>query len=166
MSVHILFVCLGNICRSPSAEGIFRDLVSKAEYRDHIEVDSAGTGAWHIGNPPDKRAQKVALERGVDIRGLKARQVHANDFERFDLIVAMDASNRDDLLAACPDTFARKISMLLDHAPDQIGQDVPDPYYGGEDGFHLMFDLIEQGAKGLLDHVARKHLSSSNKPKE
>ena len=161
MPVRVLFVCLGNICRSPSAEGVFRDLVQKTNQHDQIDIDSAGTGAWHIGNPPDKRAQKVALERGIDIGDLKARQVRQRDFEAFDLIVAMDASNRDDLMSNCPAHFSHKISMLLDHTIDQTGQDVPDPYYGGEDGFHLMFDLIERGAQGLLDHLARKHLSSS-----
>jgi len=160
MQVRVLFVCLGNICRSPSAEGVFRDLVHKANLQDQIEIDSAGTGAWHIGNPPDRRAQKVAKERGIDIRDLKARQVHQHDFEAFDVIVAMDNSNREDLMSDCPAPFSHKISMLLDHAIDQQGEDVPDPYYGGEDGFHLMFDLIERGAQGLLDHLTRNNLSS------
>lgn len=160
MTVRVLFVCLGNICRSPSAEGVFRDLVTKAGLQDQIQIDSAGTGAWHVGNAPDKRAQKVARERGFDISPLQARQVHNRDFETFDFIVAMDVNNQADLVADCPAEARHKISLLLDHAAERDEKEVPDPYYGGEDGFHLMFDLIEQGAQGLLDHVARKHLSS------
>ena len=158
MTIRILFICLGNICRSPSAEGVFRHLVSEAGLSDHIDTDSAGTGPWHAGNPPDRRAQDAARARGFDISHLRARQVQSDDFHAFDFLVAMDKDNHQDLISMSPQDLHHKISLLLDHSGGPRGKDVPDPYYGDLSGFHDMMDLIETGAKGLLEHIRETHL--------
>jgi protein-tyrosine phosphatase len=146
--VRILFVCLGNICRSPTAEGVMRRLVRDEGLEDRIELDSAGTGGWHVGAPPDARATEAAARRGTELSGA-ARRFDPRDFDRFDLIVAMDAENRRDLLALAPDDAARaKVRMF--RAGDL---DVPDPYYGGEDGFEDVLDLVEEAARDLLAEV-------------
>lgn len=142
---RILFVCLGNICRSPTAEGVFRDLAAKAGI--NVETDSAGTGDWHIGNPPDRRAMAEAARRGHDISDLRARQFTAADFSRFDLILAMDRSNLRDIEALRPSGKAVPVQLLLDHG-ERPGTDVPDPYLEG--GFDRTFDLIETACRGLL----------------
>jgi protein-tyrosine phosphatase len=145
--VRILFVCLGNICRSPTAEGVMRHLLAERGLAGEVEVQSAGTGAWHVGSAPDERATAAALRRGIVLDGA-ARQVRPRDFEDFDLIVAMDRSNLRDLLDIAPDDDARgKVRLLLD------GADVPDPYYGGERGFDEVLDLVEEACAGLLDEV-------------
>ena len=143
---RILFVCLGNICRSPTAEGVMRRLVEEQGLQDQIEIDSAGTGGWHVGAPPDRRATEAARRRGTTLEGAARRFDPAVDFDRFDLIVAMDAENRRDLLALAPDEEARaKVRMFL--AGDR---DVPDPYYGGADGFERVLDLVEDASASLL----------------
>jgi protein-tyrosine phosphatase len=150
---RVLFVCLGNICRSPTAEGVMARLVADAGLEHAIELDSAGTGAWHVGSPPDARATAAAAARGIALRGV-ARQVRAEDFERFDLLLAMDAENHRDLRALAPYGEAReKLRMLREFdpaAPDAVSLDVPDPYYGGEDGFDHVLDLVEAACAGLL----------------
>ena len=146
---RILFVCLGNICRSPTAEGVMRRLVSEHGLEDQIEIDSAGTGGWHVGAPPDARATEAAARRGTTLSGAARRFDPSTDFDRFDLILAMDAENRHDLLALAPDEEARaKVRMFL---PGD--RDVPDPYYGGPEGFDEVLDLVEDAAAALVDEL-------------
>ena len=145
--MRILFVCMGNICRSPTAEGVMRQLIADAGLEDVVEVDSAGTGGWHAGEPPDARATAAARRRGVTLEG-GARQVRPEDFDRFDLIVAMDRENLRDLRAMAPDHGAREKLRLL--APDQ---DVPDPYYGGDRGFETVLDMVGAACRELLDEL-------------
>jgi protein-tyrosine phosphatase len=147
--VRLLFVCLGNICRSPTAEGVMRRLVRERGLEDRIEIDSAGTGGWHVGAPPDERATEAARRRGTTLEGA-ARKFSPQDFDRFDLIFAMDAENVRDMLALAPDEEARAKVRLL-RGP---GLDVPDPYYGGPDGFDEVLDLVEEACERLLDEVA------------
>ncbi|GAB6052210.1 low molecular weight protein-tyrosine-phosphatase [Magnetospira thiophila] len=149
----VLFVCLGNICRSPTAEGVFRAQVAKAGLSAEIQTDSAGTGSWHVGSSPDNRATAEARRRGIDISDLRARQARAADFENFDFIVAMDRSNYRDLLDICPPGREDRLHMFLDFAPHLGVRDVPDPYYGGGDGFKRVYDLVEAAAAGLLAHI-------------
>lgn len=153
MTPSVLFVCLGNICRSPLAEGVFRRLAEGEGVE--VEIDSAGTGDWHLGHAPDKRAQAVAEKNGLDISALRARLVTPDDFHRFDHIVAMDASNLANLEAMRPLGAKANVSRLLDHAPHVDSVDVPDPYQGGPEGFDETYRLVEAGAKGLLDAVRR-----------
>lgn len=160
--VKVLFVCLGNICRSPTAEGVFRKLVADRDLEDVIEIDSAGTGAWHTGECPDRRAQIEARNRGIDISGLKARAVNVRDFTTFDYIVAMDEHNDADLRAICPASEQHKIHRLLDFAGDCAEHNVPDPYYGGDDGFRHVFDLVESGSRGLLERIEAEKLNHSH----
>ncbi|HEX4689827.1 MAG TPA: low molecular weight protein-tyrosine-phosphatase [Solirubrobacteraceae bacterium] len=154
--MRILFVCMGNICRSPTAEGVMRRLLRDAGLDDAIEIDSAGTGGWHAGEPPDARATEAARLRGVRLEGA-ARQVTAADFEDFDLIVAMDRANLRELLALAPDEEAAENVRLLrefDPASADAGDlDVPDPYYGGERGFERVLDLVEAACRGLLGEL-------------
>jgi protein-tyrosine phosphatase len=146
--VRILFVCLGNICRSPTAEGVTRHLLRERGLEDRVHVESAGTGAWHVGNPPDPRSAEAARRRGIALEGA-AQQVRASDFETFDLLVAMDRANLRDLLAVAPDAAARaKVRLLLGDA------DVPDPYYGGPGGFDDVLDLVTEACERLVDEVA------------
>lgn len=151
--VNVLFVCLGNICRSPSAEGWCRHLLADVGLASRIGVDSAGTGSWHIGKPPDPRAQAVMRARGIDISGLRARQVAAVDFLRFDYVLAMDRAVHADLAALCPAEEGHRLALLLDFAAGLEGRDVPDPYYGNERAFERMLDLIDGGVRGLIDHI-------------
>lgn len=152
--VRVLFVCLGNICRSPTAEAVMRHLVDEAELADRIEIDSAGTGDWHLGEPPDQRSQEVGRRRGMPLGG-HARQVDRADFEGFDYLVAMDAANRDSLLRLAPDDAGRsRVHLLRDFDPaSPPGSDVPDPYYGGPQGFDQVFDICVAGCGGLLDRL-------------
>jgi protein-tyrosine phosphatase len=153
MTPSVLFVCLGNICRSPLAEGIFRDLAAREGVA--VEVDSAGTGDWHLGHPPDPRAQAVAGRNGLDISALRARLVTREDFHRFDHVVAMDASNLADLEAMRPADARATLGRLLDFADGVDFIDVPDPYQGGPEGFDETYRLVEAGARGLLEVVRR-----------
>lgn len=154
--VSVLFVCLGNICRSPTAEGVFRDLVTREGLADQITIDSAGTAAYHVGSSPDSRAQAEALSRGIDISGLRGRQTHGGDFEKFDYVLAMDRENHGNLLAICPLDVETRLHMFLDFAPHLERKDVPDPYYDGN--FNAVYDMIEEAAKGLLADIRTKHL--------
>jgi protein-tyrosine phosphatase len=154
--VRLLFVCLGNICRSPTAEGAMRTLVREAGLEDRIELDSAGTGSWHVGSPPDERATAAAAGRGVVLEGA-ARRVRVEDFYDFDLLLAMDASNVDDLRRLAPDSEGRaKVRLLREFDPASDGSedlDVPDPYYGDGDGFERVLDQVQAACAGLLDQL-------------
>ena len=151
--IKVLFVCLGNICRSPTAHVVFENLVARAGLQDVIEVDSAGTGDWHIGHPPDKRASASALQRGYDMSGLHARQFSSADFAEFDFILAMDENNFTDIQAQAPASHDAHVALFLDYAPDVDAREVPDPYYGGDSGFEEVLDMVEVAAAGLLDAV-------------
>ncbi|MEC9367855.1 MAG: low molecular weight protein-tyrosine-phosphatase [Pseudomonadota bacterium] len=144
---RLLFVCLGNICRSPMAEGVFRSIAAEAGIGG-LQVDSAGTGDWHVGNPPDARATRAARARGVDISGQRARQVSVDDFDSFDIILAMDSANMAHLRALVPHG-SHKVRLFLEFAPESGESDVPDPYSGGADGFERALDLIEAASRGL-----------------
>lgn len=145
-----MFVCTGNICRSPTAEGVFRKLVADTGLDGHIVVDSAGTTNYHAGQPPDPRMQAAARARGYDLSRLRARQVGHDDFDRFNLIVAMDRDHRDILARLAPATGARKIRLMMEFARGSQYAEIPDPYYGGPEEFELVLDLIENAAEGLL----------------
>ena len=155
--MKLLFVCLGNICRSPTAEGVMRRLVAERGLEGRVEIDSAGTGDWHVGHPPDERATEAAARRGTVLEGA-ARQVTPEDFSRFDLVLAMDASNLGNLRRLAPDAAsAAKVRLLREFDPRSAGAsdlDVPDPYYGGDDGFEIVLDQVEAACRGLLDEVA------------
>jgi len=152
---RVLFVCMGNICRSPTAEGVFRNIVATRAPELSIQVDSAGTHAYHVGEPPDLRAQRAAARRGIDISGLRARRIRPDDFDSFDWILAMDELNRAQLEALAPPQHQGRIRMFLEFAP-QLGRiDVPDPYYGGANGFEYVLDLAQEAADGLLEAILR-----------
>lgn len=155
--VKVLFVCMGNICRSPTAEGVFRELVQRYGLNDLIEIDSVGTHGYHVGSPPDSRAQAAAAARGMDISDLRARQVTASDFDYFDWILCMDDANLAIIQAECPATHRHKVHRLLDFAPDRRETEVPDPYYGQGDGFSYVLDLIEDASVGLLQAIRPGH---------
>ncbi len=151
MAKHrLLFVCLGNICRSPMAEGAFRRAAAAQGVLDRFEIDSAGLGDWHVGQAPDVRAQDAAGRRGIDISGQSARQITGEDFARFDLLLAMDGSNYEDLALLAPKGERHKIRRFLDFAPHAGTKDVPDPFFGEAEGFDHALDLIEEAARGLL----------------
>ncbi len=148
----ILFVCLGNICRSPLAEAALRDAADEAGL--DLDIDSAGTGAWHIGKGPDPRSCAEALRHGIDISSYRARQVKADDFRRFDRIVALDASNLANLRRIAPAGHSARLSLLLDHVPGLEGQDVEDPYYGGPEGFETTWRQVREAARNLVAEIA------------
>ena len=150
--VKVLFVCMGNICRSPTAEGVFRHQVNGAGLTEQIFIDSAGTHAYHVGNPPDTRSQGAALKRGVDLSTQRARRVTEDDFSSFDYVIAMDESNKDDLLAICPAGYEERVQLFLDFADSQESE-VPDPYYGQGRGFEIVLNLVEDASSGLLEHI-------------
>jgi protein-tyrosine phosphatase len=149
-SIAVCFVCLGNICRSPSAEAVMRDLVERAKLGDRILIESAGTGTWNIGDAPDERAQKAAKKRGYDLSSLRSRQVGTADFERFDLFIVMDDANTAALTAVCPPEHRDKIRLLMEFATRDESRIVVDPYFGGEDGFEKVLDQCEDACEGLL----------------
>ncbi|HXH04072.1 MAG TPA: low molecular weight protein-tyrosine-phosphatase [Candidatus Competibacteraceae bacterium] len=156
--IKVLMVCMGNICRSPTAEGVLRRKLLQDGLHQRVLVDSAGTHSYHIGSPPDRRSQEAALRRGIDLSGLRARQVAAEDLERFDYILAMDQDNLAHLLTLSRSVQQReKIRLLLEFAPEVGEQEVPDPYYGGVVGFERVLDLIEQASVGLIRHLRRQH---------
>ncbi len=163
--INVLFVCMGNICRSPSAEGVFRGLLKSEGLEGNIGVDSAGTHAYHTGEPPDRRSIEAAGRRGIDIDRQRARKAHAIDFRRFDYVLAMDRENHADLAAICPPGEEHRLRLFLDFAPELGRQDVPDPYFGGGRGFEVVLDLIEAAAKGLLQHIRNNDLPCAAKRK-
>ena len=152
--VKVLFICMGNICRSPTAEGVFRHKVENAGLTEQIGIDSAGTHAYHVGSSPDGRAQDAALKRGIDLSTQRARRVTADDFFNFDYVIAMDTSNTRDLLAICPEGYEERIRLFLDFA-DAQETEVPDPYYGQGRGFEIVLNLVEDAADGLLEHICQ-----------
>jgi protein-tyrosine phosphatase len=153
---RILFVCMGNICRSATAEGVARALAERHGVHGVFEFDSAGTHGYHVGSAPDARTRKAAEQRGYDLSPLRARQVNPYDFVRFDRILAMDRDNLELLKQACPDEHRGKLGLFLEFGTRFPEDEVPDPYYGGEEGFELVLDLIEDAAKGLLDRIAQR----------
>jgi protein-tyrosine phosphatase len=156
--VRVLFVCLGNICRSPTAEGVFRKMIRDAGLEGRIQTDSAGTHAYHVGAPPDRRAQQAAARRGVDLSDLRGRQALRADFSDFDYVLAMDEENHANLLAICPPETRHKLSLFMSFAAGRNEREVPDPYYGGDAGFDRVLDMIEAAAAGLLDRIRRDRL--------
>lgn len=157
MAVKVMFVCMGNICRSPTAHGVFRKLVEDEGYSDDIYIESSGTHAYHVGEPPDTRAQQTAHQRGIDLSDLRGQRVKLSDFAEFDYILPMDQDNYDILLSDSPKEHREKIMMFLNFAPAITVSDVPDPYYGGAGGFDQVFDMVEAGSRGLLDDIMQKH---------
>lgn len=156
--LSVLFVCLGNICRSPTAHGVFAKLVEESGYGRLITVDSAGTGDWHLGHAPDKRTTQVAASKGYDISQLRARLVTPADFEHFDYIIAMDRANLRDLQEMQPQGYSGHLGLFLDFSELKNSlHEVPDPYYGGEGGFELVFGLVEEASIGLLQHIELSH---------
>jgi protein-tyrosine phosphatase len=151
----VLFVCMGNICRSPTAESVFREHAQRAGLLDELRVESAGIGDWHVGQAPDNRAITHARRRGYDLAGLRARQVTRADFARFDFILAMDLRNLRDLRALCPPDYKGCFGLFLDFAPHLGLREVPDPYYGGADAFEAVLELTERASEGLLAHIRR-----------
>ncbi|MBA1272752.1 low molecular weight protein-tyrosine-phosphatase [Stutzerimonas azotifigens] len=152
--MRILFVCLGNICRSPTVEAVFQHRLRQAGLDSVVVIDSAGTGNWHVGKAPDSRATVAAGLRGYDLSPLRARQVSPEDFDRFDLILAMDAQNLADLRSIRPAASAARLDLFLRHV-GMMPEDVPDPYYGQDDGFDRVLDLVERGSEVLLDDIRR-----------
>lgn len=150
MAVNVLFVCLGNICRSPTAHGIFEHKVKEAGLQDEIVIDSAGTGGWHIGKAPDARASQFALQRGYDLSHLRARQTDPSDFQTYQYILAMDHANLADLKRMKPPSYKGHLGLFLDFGNNPKYREVPDPYYGGDEGFQLVLDLVESACDGLL----------------
>lgn len=157
MKVKVLFVCMGNICRSPTAEAVFRRYVDQAGLAEHILMDSAGTHDYHIGDAPDARTQRAAKQRGYDMSWLRGRQVEAGDFARFDYVLAMDEANLAILQRLRPNDAQGHLGLFLEFAERHSEREVPDPYFGGADGFERVLDMVEDAANGLLQHV-RQHL--------
>jgi protein-tyrosine phosphatase len=155
--VKVLFVCLGNICRSPTAEGVFRKLIQGEGLHEHIEIDSAGTHAYHIGEPPDPRAQEAAARRGVDLSQLRGRKATASDIEVFDYVLAMDRENYQHLVSISPDHLSDRVRLFLEFASSRPEDEVPDPYFGGSGGFERVLDMVEEAAAGLLADIRRQH---------
>ena len=154
MKTKVLFVCMGNICRSPTAEGSFRSIVSKQELTDFFEIDSAGTHAYHVGNPPDSRSQVTAKKYGIDLSNQRARQVHESDFYYYDHIIAMDTDNIEILKSISPTDSQSQIKLLLDYLPDASLQSVPDPYYEGK--FNEVFEMVYEACTSFLENIVKK----------
>src|SRR3712207_3021245 len=157
--VRVLFVCMGNICRSPLAQGVFEDLLRREGLVDEVEADSAGTGSWHIGSPPDERALSAASLRGVDISSQRARRITPEDCQNVDYILTMDEENYRAVAALCQGSAV--VRPFLDFATDSPEREVPDPYYGGPDGFERVLDLVEKASEGLLEDIRERHLKGS-----
>ena len=152
---RILFVCLGNICRSPTAEGVLRAIALKEFPGLTLDVDSAGTANYHVGEPPDRRTVAAARRRGYDLAGLRARQVQPDDFSRFDYVLAMDRANLEELERLRPQGASARVSLFLEFSPEASALEVPDPYYGGVEDFERVLDLCESGARGLLSRLGK-----------
>lgn len=157
MATRVLFVCMGNICRSPTAEGVFRGMVEQQGLGEKIIIDSAGTHDYHIGDAPDARAQAAAARRGYDLSGLRARQIVPDDFSTFDYVLAMDEANLGLLQQQCPEHRRDRLKLFLEFADDGALREVPDPYYGGAPGFELVLDLVENAGRGLLREIIKNN---------
>jgi protein-tyrosine phosphatase len=155
--VSVVFVCMGNICRSPTAEAVFCHYVERAGLAGHILIDSAGTHDYHIGDKPDARAQRAAQQRGYDMSQLRGRQVGVDDFQHFDYVLAMDSSNLAILQRIAPPGSETRAQLFLEYARHHGEREVPDPYYGGEDGFERVLDMVEDAAQGLLQEIRQRH---------
>lgn len=155
MSVKVLFVCLGNICRSPTAEGVFQKLVTDAGLTKRIQIDSAGTASWHQGREPDPRTVAAAKRRNIDLSVLRARAVKTSDFNEFDYVLAMDKNNLSDLQQLKPADYAGHLGLFLAFGSQSEYLEVPDPYHGGSEGFELVLDLVEDAAAGLLASIQK-----------
>jgi protein-tyrosine phosphatase len=153
--VSVLFVCLGNICRSPMAEGVFRQVLADTGMSDRFRIDSCGTGSWHVGRPPDIRAQHALSVRGIDISVQRARQFTRDDFKTFDIILAMDRANYDRLLHLAPDIYEPNVRLFMKYAPEMGTCEIPDPFFGGPEGFDYVLNLIEMASRGLLASLMR-----------
>lgn len=151
--ISVLFVCTGNICRSPTGEGVFRAMLRATGLDDHVAVDSAGLAGYHVGEPPDPRSIEAARSRGIDLSDQRARQLHPDDFRGFDFLIAMDQTHLGEMQRLCPEGETHRIKLLLDYAPHMDTRDVPDPYYGAGDGFAYVLDLVEAGSTGLLQDI-------------
>ena len=156
--VRVLFVCMGNICRSPTAEGMFRKVIEDAGVADLIEIDSAGTHAYHIGKPPDERTLSAAMRRGIDLSYRRGRQVNRKDFDAFDFVLCMDRENHKDLVAVGGPKANGKLHLFLDFASHQKHREVPDPYFGGPEGFEQVLDLVQIASEGLLADIRKRGL--------
>ena len=155
--VRVLFICMGNICRSPLAQGVFEDVLRREGLEGEVSVDSAGTGAWHVGSPPDERALSAASLRGVDISSQRARRIKPEDCQNFDYVLTMDEENYRAVAGLCRGSAV--VRPFLDFATDSPETAVPDPYYGGPDGFEHVLDLVEEASEGLLEDIRERHLS-------
>jgi protein-tyrosine phosphatase len=157
--IRVLMVCTGNICRSPTAEAVLRRMLADARLDRQVEVESAGLVDYHAGSPPDHRAQQHAGRRGYDLSRIRARQIRARDFERFDLVLAMEQDHRDELISQCPQPLHDKVRLLMEFAPGHAGgTEVPDPYYGARDGFERVLDMVELACAGLREDLRRRLL--------
>jgi protein-tyrosine phosphatase len=154
--ISVLFVCLSNICRSPMAEGVFRQVVADAGLSDRFHIDSSGTGSWHVGRPPDLRAQQALAARGIDISAQRARQFTRDDFKTFDLVLAMDRSNHDRLFRLAPDVYEPNLWLFMKYAPEMGVCEIPDPFFGGAEGFDYVLNLIEVASRGLLGSIIKQ----------
>lgn len=159
MSTRVLFVCLGNICRSPIAQGVFENVLRREGLDDRVVVDSAGTGGWHVGSPPDERAVESAARRGLHIDGQRARTLTPEDCDRFDYVLTMDEQNYRNVSAICPNNA--RILPFLDFDPEGPEREVPDPYFGEADGFERVIDLVERASEGLVEDIKKRHLGGS-----
>lgn len=155
--INVLMVCMGNICRSPLAHGLFEELVHREGLSERIIVDSAGTHAYHVGEAPDPRSQQTAERHGIDLSQQRARRVAQTDFDRFDYILAMDRDNYGMLISSSPSEHQHKIRLFLEFAPQRKEREVPDPYYGGAEGFDRVYDMVNEAAAGLLEEIRRRY---------
>ena len=155
--IKVIFVCMGNICRSPTAHGVFENLVAQHRLEEHIQIASAGTHAYHIGEQPDPRSQSAAKRRGIAMSHIRAQKVEPEDFEFYDYVLAMDRSNYRNLEQICPPEHVQKLQLFLEFAPHFNEVEVPDPYYGGPQGFERVLDMVEAASQGLLDHIKQRH---------
>lgn len=156
--VRVLFVCMGNICRSPTAQGVFERIVQEKGVAERIVIDSAGTHAYHVGEPPDRRSQAAALGRGVDLSGQRARRIEKHDLDHFDYVLVMDQGNLEEVLHLSSPEHRERIHLFMTFAGRWQESEVPDPYYGGGSGFQQVLDMVEDAAEGLLEHIHRHHL--------
>lgn len=156
--IRVLFVCMGNICRSPMAEGVFTSLAAAQGLKRRVAADSAGTHGYHIGQAPDPRAQEVAAARGIDLAAMRARKIRRADFTKFDFLLAMDRANFDHMASLAPKGADGRLGLLVDYAPKLAADEVPDPYYGARDGFEDVFDIVDTGVRGLLAAIIGDHL--------